>query len=409
MKPITRRAALGALAAAPLARPALIRAQTISAPVKIGLLSDVGGPYRHVGGPGSKVAAEMAVADFGGLVLGRPIEVMQGDDQNKAEVAGALARQWLDDKGVDVLADGAATSAALAIQQIAREKKRIFLMSTPTATAFIGKQCSPYGFQFVADTYALAKVVGGALSKAGGDTWFFITADYEFGTSLQANTEEFVKAAGGKVLGSVRAPLGTADFSSYLVQAKASGAKVIGLANAGTDLQNCIKQAAEFGITQGGQRLATLLMVIGDVVSLGQDVCQGLVLTNSFYWDMSPATRAWTERYVAKMHAPPTAYNAGCYAAVAHWLKATKAVNTLDADAVAAKMRETPLDDFYNKGVRIQANGCVPQTMYLWQVKPTAGGDAQMGPVQAPRDDPEPGGVPAARIVWLQAGAILMA
>jgi branched-chain amino acid transport system substrate-binding protein len=372
MRPITRRATLGALAAALLARPALIRAQSVSSPVKIGLLSDVGGPYRHVGGPGSRLAAEMAVADFGGSLVGRPVVVMQGDDQNKADVAGALARQWIDDEGVDVLADGAATSAGLAIQQVCREKKRIFLMSTPTATAFIGKQCSPYGFQFAADTYALAKVVGGALSKAGGDTWFFITADYEFGASLQANTEEFVKAAGGKVLGSVRAPLGTADFSSYLLQAQASGAKVIGLANAGTDLQNCIKQAAEFGITRGGQRLATLLMVIGDVISLGADICQGLVLSNSFYWDMSPAARTWSERYIGKMQAPPTAYNAGCYAAVTHWLRAARAAGSVDADAVAAKMREMPLDDFYNEGVRIEANGCVPHTMYLWQVKPPA-------------------------------------
>lgn len=397
MRPITRRAALGALAAAPLARPGLIRAQSTSAPVKIGLLSDVGGPYRHVGGPGSRVASEMAVADFGGSVLGRPIQVMQGDDQNKADVAGALARQWIDDQGVNVLADGAATSAGLAIQQIAREKKRIFLMSTPTATILIGKQCSPYGFQFAADTYALAKVVGGALSKAGGDTWFFITADYEFGASLQSNTEEFVKAAGGKVLGSVRAPLGTADFSSYLVQAKASGAKVIGLANAGTDLQNCIKQAAEFGITQGGQRLATLLMVIGDVISLGQNTCQGLVLTNSFYWDMSPEARAWSDRYIAKMQAPPTSYNAGCYAAVTHWLNAVKAVNTLDADAVAAKMHATPLDDFYNKGVHIEANGCVPHAMYLWQVKPPAESKhkwdvfTQLATIPSPQAYPPPG------------------
>ncbi len=174
------------------------------------------------------------------------------------------------------------------------------------------------------------------------------------------------------MLGSVRAPLGTADFSSYLMQAKASGAKVIGLANAGTDLQNCIKQAAEFGIPQGGQRLATLLMIVGDVLSLGQDVCQGLVLTNSFYWDLTPETRAWTERYLTKMPRPPNEYNAGCYAGVTHWLKAVKAANTLDADAVATKMRAMPLDDFYNKGVRIQANGCVPHTMYLWEVKPPA-------------------------------------
>jgi branched-chain amino acid transport system substrate-binding protein len=372
MSRIARRTLIGALAAAPLAKPGLIQAQSASAPIRIGLLSDVGGPYRDVGGPGSKVSAEMAVQDFGGSVLGRPLEVLQADDQNKADIASALAREWIDDRGVNVLADGAASSAGLAIQQITQEKKRIFLMSTPTSTALIGKQCSPYGFQFAADTYALAKGVGGALSKAGGNTWFFITADYEFGYSLQKNTEQFVNEAGGKVLGSVRAPLGTADFSSYLVQAAASGAKVIGLANAGTDLQNCIKQAAEFGIVRKGQQLATLLMIVPDVLSLGQDVCQGLVLTNSFYWDQSSQTRAWTDRYAAKMGKPPTEYNAGAYAGVLHWLKAVKAVNTLDADAVAAKMRELPLDDFYNKNVRIMANGCVPHTMYLWQVKPVA-------------------------------------
>ncbi len=298
--------------------------------------------------------------------------MLQADDQNKADVAGALAREWIDDRGVNVLADGAASSAGLAIQQIAREKKRIFLMSTPTSTAFIGKQCSPYGFQFACDTYALAKGTGTELVKAGGDSWFFITADYEFGYSLQRDTEEFVKQAGGKVLGSARAPLGTADFSSLLVQARASGAKVIGLANAGADLQNCIKQAAEFGIVKGGQRLATLLMIIQDVLSLGQDVCQGLALTNSFYWDLSPESRAWTERYVARMQMLPNEYNAGAYAGTFHWLKAVKAANTLDADAVAAKMREMSLDDFYNKGVKLQPNGCVPHAMHVWQVKPAS-------------------------------------
>ena len=370
MTKMTRRAAIGTFSAASLAMPAIVRAQATSEPIRIGLLSDVGGPYREVGGLGSKAAAEFAVADFGGSVLGRPIEVMQADDQNKADVAGALAREWIDSRGVNVLVDGAGSSAGLAIPQIARDKKRIFLMSTPTSTALIGKQCSPYGFQFVCDTYALAKGVGGELSKAGGGTWFFITADYEFGYSLQSNTEQFVKEAGGKVVGSVRAPLGTADFSSYLVQAAASGAKVIGLANAGTDLQNCIKQAAEFGIVKNGQKLATLLMIVPDVLALGQDVCQGLVLTNSFYWDQSPGTRAWTERYAAKMGKPPTEYNAGAYAAVTHWLKAVKATNTLDADATAARMHETPVNDFYNSNVRIMPNGCVPHTMYVWEVKP---------------------------------------
>ncbi len=372
MSTITRRAALAGLAAAPLAKPALIRAQTSSKPVRIGLLSDVGGPYRDVGGPGARVAVELAVQDFGGSVLDRPIEIVQGDDQNKPDVAGALARQWVDDQGVNVLADGAATSAGLAIQQVAREKKVIYLITGPASTEFTGKLCSPYGFHFCYDTYALGKGTGGLLTKAGGDTWFFITADYLFGYSLQANTETFIKAAGGKILGSVRAPLGTSDFSTYLLQAKASGAKVIGFANAGTDLQNCVKQAAEFGIAKGGQRLATLLMFITDVNSLGQATCEGLVLTNSFYWDLTDKTRAWTKRYVAKMRTPPCMLHAGNYAAATHWLKAVKAANSLDADTVAANMKKLPVNDFYHDNVLIEPNGRVEDTMYVWQVKPAS-------------------------------------
>ncbi len=366
---LTRRAAIGALAA-PLFTPGILRAQTASAPIKIGLLSDVAGPYRDVGGPGSKVGAELAVAEFGGTLLGRPVTVMQTDDQNKADLASAQARQWIDDEGVTVLVDGAGSSAGLAIQQVAREKKRIFLMTTPLSTALVGKQCSPYGFQFACNTYALAKGIGTALTKAGGDTWFFITADYEFGHSLQANTEEFILRAGGKVLGGARAPLGTSDFSQQLLQAQASGAKIIGLANAGTDLQNCIKQAAEFGIVQGGQRLATLLMILPDIVALGQATCQGLVLTNSFYWAQSAETRAWSAKYAARMGKPPDEYNAAAYAAVLHWLKAARDAGTLDADAVADRMRALPVNDVYNRDVRIQANGSVPHTMYSWQVKP---------------------------------------
>jgi len=246
MTRITRRAALAGLATAPLARPGIVRSQSSSQPVKIGFVSDMSGPYRDNGGPGTKVAAEMAVADFGGSVLGRPVQILQADGQNKPNVAAAIARQWIDDNGVDAVADGAATSSGLGVQQISHEKKRIYLITDPAATDFIGKQCSPYGFQFVYDTYALAKGTGLGLTKAGGDSWYFITADYEFGYSLQQNTETFVKQAGGKVLGSVRAPLGTADFSSYLLQAKTSRAKVIGLANAGTDLQNCLKQAGAY-------------------------------------------------------------------------------------------------------------------------------------------------------------------
>jgi branched-chain amino acid transport system substrate-binding protein len=370
MPRITRRAALGGLAAAPLAMPGLLRAQSTSKPVRIGLLSDMSGPYREVGGPGNKVAAQLAVDDFGGSVLGRPIEILQADNQDKPDIAAALAREWIDNQGVDVLADGSASSSGLATQQVAREKKRIYLITGPASSDFTGKQCSPYGIQFAYDTWALAHGTGGALTKAGGDSWFFITADYAFGYALERDTIAAVEKAGGKVLGTVRAPLATADFSSYLIQAQASGAKVIGLANAGTDTQNCVKQAAEFGLSKGGTRIATLLMQITDVNSLGQKTAEGLVFTDSFYWDMSDATRAWSKRYMAKMTTPPGLLHASNYCATTHWLKAVKAVGSTDADAVVAKMKATPVNDFYNKDVKIREDGRVMHVMYLWQVKP---------------------------------------
>lgn len=372
MTTFTRRATLGVLAAVPLAMPAIVRAQSSSKPLRIGLLSDMNGPYRANGGPGMKIAVDLAVEDFGGSVLGRPIEVLQADDQNKPDVSSSIARQWIDDNGVDALADGSATSSGLGVIQIAKEKQRIFLITDPAATDFIGKLCTPWTFQFVYDTYALAKATGGMLTKSGGSTWFFITADYQFGYSLRDNTESFVKAAGGKVLGDVRAPLGTSDFSTYLLQAKASGAKVIGFANAGTDLQNCIKQSAEFQMTQGGVRLATLLMAITDVNALGVQTAQGLVLSDSFYWDATDKTRAWTKRFNAKLDAPPTMQQAGGYAAVTHYLKAVKAAGTAETLAVAAKMHATPVNDFYNTNVRIDRNGCVRHTMNIWQVKTPA-------------------------------------
>ncbi|MBW4091265.1 MAG: ABC transporter substrate-binding protein [Proteobacteria bacterium] len=377
MNPITRRAALGALAAAPLARPAIVRAQSTSKPVKIGLLSDMNGPYRTVGGPGSKIVTQMAIDDFGGSVLGRKIEILQADCQDKPNVSSAIARQWIDSDGVNLLGDGAATSSGLGIQQVSTEKKVIYLVTGPAATDFTDKLCSPVSFHFGYDTYALAKNVGGTLTKQGGKTWFFITADYEFGYSLRDNTEKFVKAAGGKVLGDVRAPLGTADFSSYLIQAKASGAQVIGLANAGTDLQNCLKQAAEFGITKGGQRLATLLMAIVDVISVGQKNAEGLVLTNSFYWNLTPQTAAWAKRFESKINQPPAQQHAALYTGVLHWLKAVKATGSLDGPTVAAKMRAMKVNDFYNKDVSIEPNGRVLNNMYLWEVKAPTPGQAK--------------------------------
>lgn len=368
---ITRRGMLGAATAAALACPAVIRAQTSSIPVRIGLLSDVAGPYRNVGGPGAKVAVDLAVQDFGGSLLGRPIEVVQADIQNKPDISSAKAREWID-SGFNVLVDGGATSSGLAVQEVARVKKTIYLGNGPSATDLTGKFCSPYGFHFWADTYSLAKGTGGALTKAGGNTWFFITADYQFGYSLQANTERFIKGAGGRILGDAKVPLGTTDFSSALLQARASGAKVVGFANAGADLQNCIKQAAEFGIVKGGQNLATLLMFVTDVVALGQDVCEGLVLTNSFYCDLTPKTRAWTKRFAQRMELPPTMVQAADYSAVLHWMRAAQAANTLDADIVAAKMHAMPVSDFYHDNVPVRSNGQVLDAMHVWRVKPAA-------------------------------------
>ncbi len=368
MNRISRRALLGTLAAVPLATPAIVRAQGKA--VRYGLLSDMSGPYRDVGGPGNKVAVELAIEDFGGSVLGRPIEILQADMQNKPDLASSIARQWADD-GVDAFADGAASSSGLAVQQVAREKKKIYNITGPAASDFTGAQCGPYGMHFAYDTFALAHGTGTALTKAGGDSWFFITADYAFGYALERDTIAAVTAAGGKVLGSVRAPLGTADFSSYLVQAQASGAKVIGLANAGTDLQNCIKQAAEFGLGKTGVKTATLLMQVSDVTSLGQNVCQGLVYTDSFYWDQTDATRAFAARWGAKMGGTvPGLLHAANYCAMNHWLKAVKAVGSTDTEAVTAKMKATPVNDMYNKNVLIRLDGRVMHEMYLWQVKP---------------------------------------
>jgi branched-chain amino acid transport system substrate-binding protein len=253
---------------------------------------------------------------------------------------------------------------------VCREKKRIYLITGPATSDMTGKQCSPYGIHFAYDTYALSHGTGTALTKAGGDSWFFITADYAFGYALERDTTAAVTAGGGKVLGSVKAPLATADFSSYLVQAKASGAKVIGFANAGTDLQNCIKQAAEFGMSQGGARMATLLMAINDVNSLGQKTCEGLVYTDSFYWDMTDKTRAWSKRWSAQMNGMvPGLLHAANYCATTHWLKSVHAAGTTDADAVVAKMKATPVNDMYNTDVKIREDGRVMHVMHLWQVK----------------------------------------
>jgi branched-chain amino acid transport system substrate-binding protein len=337
--------------------------------VKIGVLNDMSSLYADVGGQGSVTAARMAVEDFGGTVLDKKIEIIFGDHQNKPDVGANIARQWIDNDKVDVIVDVPTSSVALAVQQVTKDKKRVFLMSGPASSDLTGKACSPYGIAWTYDTYMLANGTGTALTKAGGDTWFFITADYAFGAALERDTGDAVKAAGGKVLGSVKVPLNNADFSSFLLQAQASKAKIVGLANAGGDTINSIKQASEFGIVAGGQKLAGLLVFISDVHSLGLKVANGLVITSAFYWDMNDQTRAWSKKFFAKTGKMPTMAQAGVYGEVLHYLKAIKAVGTDDADKVVAEMKKMPINDFMTKDGKIRPDGRVLRDAYLFEVK----------------------------------------
>jgi branched-chain amino acid transport system substrate-binding protein len=355
---------------------ALAAAGTLAAPpkvsdgvVKIGVLTDMTGYYSDLAGPGSVLAARMAVEDFGGKVMGMPIEVINADHQNKADIASNTARKWFDEEKVDVIADLVSSSTAGAVMPVAAEKKRITLLSGPATTAFTGEKCTPYNVHYTYNNWALANGTGREVVRSGGDSWFFVTADYVFGKSLEEDTTKVVKAAGGKVLGSTRHPFpGTTDFSSYLLQAQASGAKIIGLANAGADTVNCIKQAKEFGITPK-QSLAGLLVFISDIHSLGLDIAQGMYLTTAFYWDLNDDTRKWSRRFFEKHKKMPTMVHAGVYSAVTHYLNAAKAAGTDDADAVIAKMKATPVKDFFAKDGRIGPDGLHRHEMYLVRVK----------------------------------------
>jgi branched-chain amino acid transport system substrate-binding protein len=310
----------------------------------------------------------MAADDFGGKVLGAPIQVISADHQLKADVASNIARRWFDEEKVDAITDLVSSSTAGAVMPVAAEKKRITLLSGPGTTAFTGEKCTPYNFHWTYDNWALANGTGREVVQQGGDTWFFLTADYIFGKSLEEDTTKVVKAANGKVLGSARFPSpGTSDFSSYLLQAQASGAKIIGLANAGQDTVNCIKQAKEFGVTPK-QSLAGLLVFITDVHSLGLEAAKGMYLTTAFYWDMNDATRKWSKRFFEKTKKMPTMVHAGVYSAVTNYLKAIQAAGTDDADAVAAKLKATPVDDFFGKG-RVGPDGLFRHDMYLARVK----------------------------------------
>lgn len=336
--------------------------------VKIGVMNDRSGIYADITGEGSAVAAQMAADDFG-TDKGITVEVISADHQNKPDVGSNIARQWYDTEGVDVIADVPTSSVALAINDITKEKNKIFLNSGAASSDLTGAKCSPNTVHWTYDTWALANGTGGAMVAAGGKTWFFVTADYAFGHALERDTSAVVKANGGEVIGAVRTPFPGTDFSSFLLQAQTSGAQVIGLANAGGDTINSIKQASEFGITQGGQSLAGLLMFINDVHALGLDVAQGLVLTESFYWDLNDQTRAWSAKFEEKTGKKPSMIQAGVYAAVMHYLKAVQAVGSKDAAAVMAKMKEMPTDDpLFGKGV-VRADGRKVHDMYLFRVK----------------------------------------
>ncbi|TFF25137.1 ABC transporter substrate-binding protein [Jiella endophytica] len=337
--------------------------------VKIGILNDQSGVYADFGGKWSVAAAEMAVEDFGGTVLDKPIELINADHQNKPDIASNIAREWYDTQQVDAIMELTTSSVALAVQGLSKEKGKIDIVTGAATTELTGKQCSPYGFHWAYDTHALAVGTGGALVKAGGDTWFFLTADYAFGYSLEEQTGNFVKENGGEVLGSVRHPLASNDFSSFLLQAQSSGAKVIGLANAGLDTANAIKQAAEFGIVQGGQKLAALLFTLAEVHGLGAESAQGLNLTEGWYWDQNDDNRKFGERFMEKTGRMPNMIQAGTYSAVLSYLKAVKAAGTDETKAVAAKLHELPVEDVFAKNGKVQENGRMVYDMYLFQVK----------------------------------------
>jgi branched-chain amino acid transport system substrate-binding protein len=346
-------------------------AQTADDVTKIGILNDMSGLYSDITGAGSVVAAKMAVEDFGAAQKGMKVEIVSADHQNKPDVGTNIARTWIDVDKVDVIVDVPTSSIALAISEVVREKNKVFLVSGAAASDLTGPKCSPNTIHWTYDTWALANGTGKALVKTGGDTWFFLTADYAFGHALERDTAATVEANGGKVLGKIRHPLNTSDFSSYLLQAQASKAKVIGLANAGGDTINSIKQGAEFGIVKSGQNFAGLLVFISDVHALGLASAQGLIMTESWYWDMTDANREFAKKFApANKGKYPTMTQAGVYSAVTHYLKAVEALkNDEDGKAVVAKMKEMPTDDkLFGKGT-IRADGRKIHDMYLFEVK----------------------------------------
>jgi len=360
-------AAVAALALGFAPQPA--SAQLSDDMLKVGVLTDMSSLYADINGPGAVYAAQLAIQDFGGSVLGKKIEFVQADVQNKADIGTSIAGKWYDAEKVDVILGAAASSSSLAVAGVAGDKKRVFLATDPASSDLTGKSCNPYTIHYVYDTAALANGTGSAVVKAGGKTWYFLTADYAFGHALERDVSAVVNANGGKVVGTARHPINTSDFSAFLVQAQASKAQVVGLANAGGDTINSIKQAAEFGIVQGGQKLAGLLVFISDVHSIGLQLAQGLQLTEAFYWDMNDGTRSFSKRFFDKMKKMPTSIQAGYYSSMMHYLQAVKATGTDNPEKVMAWLKANPLnDDLFGKGY-VRADGRKMHDMYLFEVK----------------------------------------
>jgi branched-chain amino acid transport system substrate-binding protein len=366
------RAGLVALIALLAAEPSL--AQTA---VKVGVLNDQSGPYSEYTGTGSVDAARMAIEDFGGKVLGQPIELVSGDHQNKPDTALSIAKRWLDTQGVDVIVDVPTSSVALAVQNLMREKKKIVLFSGAGTSELTGKACSPYGIHWTYDSYAIAHTPVRAAMQSGLKSWYFLTVDFAFGHALQRDATAAIEAAGGKVLGAVRHPFNMPDFAAALLTAKNANADIIGLANAGPDMINSLKQAKEFGLPGEGQKIASLLMTVVDVHGLGLGVTQGALLTESFYWDMNEASRAWSKRFFERNRKMPTMIQAGVYGSVTHYLKAVATSGSTDADVVMHAMRKSPINDMMTRDGLIREDGRVLREFYVFEVKAPA---ASKGP-----------------------------
>ncbi|MHC2461729.1 ABC transporter substrate-binding protein [Bradyrhizobium embrapense] len=365
MKSIVTSLSAAGLIAGALAGPALAQ----QAPLKIGVLTDFQSVYSDIGGAGNVEATKMAIEEFGGSMFGKPIELVTADALNKADVAATITRKWYEAENVDMIIDMPTSATALAGMEMSKQFEKIMIVTDAASSDITGKSCSPYTLHWTYDTYANAHTVGSAIVKNGGDSWFFITADYVFGHSIERDTGDVVRTAGGKVLGSARHPLNTPDFSSFLLQAQSSKAKIVGLANGGGDTINAIKQAAEFGIVAGGQNLAGIVMFISDIHSLGLKLAQGLSITEAYYWDLNDRTRAFGKRFFERMKRMPTMNQAATYSATLHYLNAVKAAGTKETKPVLAKMRATPVRDAFTDNGVVREDGRMVHSMFLFEVK----------------------------------------